>query len=86
MIGDVWRATPDVNTEHPAPFPVSLPGRALETTGATSLLDPFSGSGSALVAAVSRGVRAVGVELSANYCALSAKRLQQLSLLSEVGT
>lgn len=83
MLGDVWRATPDVNTEHPAPFPRGLPGNALETTGAGSVLDPFAGSGSTLFAAKARGVRAVGIELDPRWCDLAARNLSQTSLFAE---
>lgn len=84
MLGDVWRATPDMNTEHPAPFPKGLPGHALETTGAYSVLDPFSGSGTTLLAAKERGIRAVGVELDPRWCDLAVKNLAPQTLFGAV--
>ncbi len=80
MLGDVWRATPEANSEHPAPFPPELPGNAIETTGARSVLDPFAGSGSTLRAAKARGVRAVGVELDPRWCDLAVRKLAQSSI------
>lgn len=77
MLGDVWNVVPEANTEHPAPFPKELPGHALETTAARSVLDPFAGSGSTLKAARERGARAVGVELSARWCDLAIRGLSQ---------
>ena len=46
------------------------------------VLDPFMGSGTTALVARKLGRRAVGVELSPEYAALCARRLQQLSLLA----
>lgn len=79
--GDVWRLGHEITqADHPAPFPVALPARAIATTGARSVLDPYAGSGSTLVAAQAAGVRAVGIEKNEAYCALAVRRLAQLSL------
>lgn len=78
MLGDVWRITPDVNTQHPAPFPLGLPGRIFESTYTASVLDPFAGSGTTLKAAQARGIRAVGIELDERWCEHAAKRCSQL--------
>lgn len=76
-VGDVWRVPQEPNPDHPAPFPVGLPARAIETTGPGSVLDPFMGSGTTLVAAKQLGRKAVGIELSERYCEIAAKRLAQ---------
>lgn len=76
-IGDIWRLGMESGVKwHPAPFPVTLPARCIETTGARSVLDPFAGSGSTLVAAKQAGIEAVGVEMSESYCEQVAKRLE----------
>ena len=46
-------------------------------------LDPFMGSGTTALVARRLGRRSVGVELNAEYAAMAARRLQQLSLLAE---
>lgn len=84
-IGDVWREAQEPN-EHPAPFPVGLPARAIEATGPGSVLDPFAGSGSTLIAAKAAGVPAVGIEKSERYCEMAAERLAQGSLFAHITT
>lgn len=75
--GDVWRIPFETGNPHPAPFPVELPARAIDTTGAASVLDPFMGSGSTLVAASDAGVPSIGIDKSERYCEMAAKRLTE---------
>lgn len=83
-VGDVWYVPQEANLRHPAPFPLGLPARAIETTAPAIVLDPYAGSGTTLVAAKAAGVRAVGIEKSVAYCEVAVKRLAQGSLFSEV--
>lgn len=76
-VGDVWNARQGAGTKHPAPFPLSLPARAIETCAPNLVLDPFMGSGTTLVAAKAAGVRAIGIEKSERYCEMAVKRLSQ---------
>lgn len=78
--GDLWRVPQEANPSHPAPFPVGLPARAIESVSPRSVLDPFMGCGSTLVAAKAAGVRSVGIELSEAYCERAALRLSQEAL------
>jgi DNA modification methylase len=50
------------------------------------VLDPFAGSGTTLHVARKHGRHAIGIELNADYCALAAHRLRQLSLFADAGT
>jgi DNA modification methylase len=76
----VWRFNIDAGSLHPAPFPVRLPAKAIETVAPHTVLDPFAGSGTTLVAAKQAGVMAIGIEKSEQYCEIAARRLAQGSL------
>lgn len=79
-IDDVWRIAPDIGNEHPAPFPLGLPMRAIDSCDAGLVVDPFAGSGTTLVAAKACGRRAIGIEKSERYCEMAARRLAQEAL------
>lgn len=76
-VGDVWRIPQERHNDHPAPFPIAIPARAIETTNPKLVLDPFVGSGTTLRAAKDLGVRAIGIEKSEAYCEMAAKRMGQ---------
>jgi DNA modification methylase len=42
------------------------------------VLDPFCGSGTTLVAAKIKGVKATGIEINKVYCNIAIKRLQRI--------
>lgn len=63
---------------HPTQKPVSLMRWCLSFfPTAQSILDPFMGSGTTLVAAKELGRSCIGIELDERYCELAALRLQQ---------
>jgi len=76
---DVWEIPSESATRvrHPAPFPVELPERLvrLYTYEGDLVLDPFMGSGSALVAASRLGRRYVGYDLDPEYVAIARARV-----------
>jgi len=65
---------------HPAPFPVELPRRCVKlfTFVGDTVLDPFLGSGSTLVACVEGKRRGIGVEIDSHYCEIAKQRLMAL--------
>lgn len=65
---------------HPTQKPIELMHWCLTlrwTNDAQLILDPFMGSGTTLRAAKDLGRKAIGIEISRDYCAIAAKRLQQ---------
>ncbi len=64
---------------HPAPFPVELPRRCIKLFSFVrdTILDPFLGSGTTLIAAFLSNRKGIGVEIDKTYCDLAIKRLQE---------
>lgn len=74
-MGDVWYVPQESDTWHPAPFPEALPARALESTAAPLVCDPFMGSGTTGKAARRMGRDFIGVEKSAAYAARATREI-----------
>lgn len=78
-----WRDIPGASSkEHPATFPLTLPSRLIRMFSfpGDTVLDPFAGTGTTLVAARNLGRHAIGVEIEERYCEIVAKRLAQDAL------
>ncbi len=66
---------------HPTQKPLALMRWCLSLVpDAATVLDPFMGSGTTLVAAKLEGRQAVGIEISERYCEAAANRLSQGTL------
>jgi len=78
-VPNIQNATPPTVRQHPNEKPEDLPGRFILWTTAPgdSVLDPFMGSGTTLVAAKQLGRSAIGIEIEEKYCEIAAKRLSQ---------
>jgi site-specific DNA-methyltransferase (adenine-specific) len=78
---DIWSIPPESarRVGHPAPFPVELPEQLIRlyTFEDDLVLDPFMGSGSALVAAAKLQRRYVGYDLDADYVEIARQRVSE---------
>jgi DNA modification methylase len=64
--------------QHPTQKPVNIMQWSISFfPGCRTILDPFSGSGTTLVAAKHLGRRAIGIEIEEKYCAITKRRLGQ---------
>lgn len=80
--GDVWFIKrPMANLEHPTMKPVELVERALRNSSKTrdTILDPFGGSGTTLIACEKAGRLARLIELDPLYCDVILARWQDFS-------
>jgi site-specific DNA-methyltransferase (adenine-specific) len=81
-LDDVWEIPrPRRSEEHPTMKPVELVVRAMTNSSRTgdSILDPFGGSGTTLIAAEQTGRRAFLLELDPGYCDTIVRRWESYS-------
>jgi site-specific DNA-methyltransferase (adenine-specific) len=66
---------------HPTPFPVELPKRCIKLFSyvGETVLDPFLGSGTTLVACLDTQRIGIGVEINRAYCELATRRVRDHS-------
>lgn len=83
--GDVWFIPYDTvrakaqKFNHPGTFPIMLPKMCLRLTGLENptVLDPFLGTGTTLLAAQQEGGKGIGIDIDKNYIRISRDRLQR---------
>lgn len=79
LLTSIWRFQPEQKNPHPAPFPLALPVRAIYsimTEKKGTVIDPYCGSGTTLVAAKILGNNFIGIEISQEYIKFSHERLR----------
>lgn len=75
---DIRKTSIETKMKHPAMFPQSLVERLIDIytrEPGEVILDPFMGSGSTVLAAMNKGKKAIGVELSDEYINLAKSRI-----------
>lgn len=81
-VGGVWTFPGESRRKqlgHEAPFPRELPKRCIQLFSflEDTVLDPFNGSGTTMVEAISSGRRSIGVDISARDCETSRERIHR---------
>lgn len=74
-IPDVIHADRTGNDRHPTEKPVDLMKRLIMCNVGQTILDPFMGSGSTLLAAKELKRDCIGIEINEKYCEIAKKRL-----------
>jgi site-specific DNA-methyltransferase (adenine-specific) len=71
---------------HPAPFPLELPKRCIKLFSyvGDTVLDPFVGSGTTLIACHQHGRKGIGIELDEEYYRLAIQRVQTQCQLDQL--
>lgn len=74
----IWNITGASTKHHPAPFPLELAIRLVRmfSFAGDTVLDPFSGSGTTMVAAMRTGRSSIGIEIDIEYCRMAAQYLR----------
>jgi site-specific DNA-methyltransferase (adenine-specific) len=74
----IWNITGASTKRHPAPFPLELATRLVRMFSFTgdTVLDPFCGSGTTMVAALRTVRNSIGVEIDPEYCRMTARYLK----------
>lgn len=75
----IWTLPGESTREHPAPFPEKLAHRLVRMFSFTgdTVLDPFMGTGTTLLASAKSGRNSIGVELQAEYLEIARRRLDK---------
>jgi len=74
----IWNITGASTRNHPAPFPLELALRLVRMFSFTgdTVLDPFCGTGTTMIAAMRTGRNSIGVEIDKEYCRMAARYLK----------
>ncbi len=74
----IWNIPGASTKNHPAPYPLELASRLVRMFSFTgdTVLDPFCGSGTTMVAALKNERNSIGIEIDPDYCRMSARYLK----------
>jgi site-specific DNA-methyltransferase (adenine-specific) len=74
-----WTDIPGASTrEHPAPFPIPIADRLIKlfSFAGDTVLDPFVGTASTMLAAISAGRHSIGNDIEPSYLDIAKRRLE----------
>lgn len=73
-----WNLSGASTKEHPAPFPFELAHRLVRMFSfwGDTVLDPFSGTGTTMAAAMRCDRNSIGIEIDGGYCRMAMSRLK----------
>lgn len=73
----IWTVTGASTREHPAPYPLELAMRLVRMFSfhGDTVLDPFCGSGTSMLAAMKWNRNSLGIEIDPEYCRMTARRI-----------
>lgn len=79
ILGTIWRINKETKINHPAPFPLELPLRAIysiyDNEEGKTIMDVFNGSGTTGVASLLLNHKYIGIDISEKYLKMSENRL-----------
>lgn len=74
----IWNIPGASTKKHPAPYPLELASRLIRMFSfvGDTVIDPFCGSGTTMVAALKSARNSIGVEIDPEYCRMTARYLK----------
>jgi site-specific DNA-methyltransferase (adenine-specific) len=74
-----WNITGASTKNHPAPFPVELAYRLVRMFSffGDTVLDPFCGTGTTMIAAMKCDRNSIGIEIDSEYCRMATERIKK---------
>ena len=77
----IWNITGASTRNHPAPFPLELASRLVRMFSfqGDTVLDPFCGTGTSMVASLRHGRNSIGIDIDPEYCRMAARFLKKES-------
>ena len=83
----IWSdITGQLRTGHPAPYPIEIPRRLIQMFSfiGDTVVDPFGGTGTTMLAAIETGRNSVSVEIEPSYIDMIRKRLDSSKVAAYV--
>lgn len=77
----IWNIPGASTRNHPAPFPIELANRLVKMFSfhGDTVLDPFCGTGTTMIAALRNGRNSIGIDIDPEYCRMAARFLKKES-------